>query len=138
MIIESMIERNVITLDEHGTILDAVNLMRKHNVGSLIVSGKMGFRGLFTERDLMVDVVGEGRDPSSTKLVDVVREDYVRVSPQDSAESCLDLMKNHNCRHLLVFTGEDLVGLVSLRDMVSLLLEEKEHLIEDLKQYISA
>lgn len=138
MIIESIIERNVMTIDESSTALDAAELMTKHYIGSLIVTGKMGFRGLFTERDLMMDVVGEDRDPSSTKLADIVREDYVRVSPQDSAEHCLDLMKEHRCRHLLVFDSEDYVGLVSLRDMVALLLEEKEQLITYLNEYISA
>ena len=86
----------------------------------------------------MMDVVGEDRDASSTKLADIVREDYARVTPQDSAEHCLDLMREHRCRHLLVFDGEDFAGLVSLRDMVVILLEEKEQLITRLKEYISA
>jgi CBS domain-containing protein len=126
VIIESIIERNVMTIDENSSALDAAELMRKHYIGSLIVTGKMGFRGLFTERDLMMDVVGEDKDPSSTRLSDIVREDFVRVTPQETAEHCLDLMKEHRCRHLLVFDGENFVGLVSLRHMVVLLLEEKE------------
>lgn len=138
MIIESMIEKNVMTIDENSSALDAAKLMTKHYIGSLIVTGKMGFRGLFTERDLMMNVVGEGKDPSNTTLVDVVREDYAKVTPQDSAEHCLDVMKKHRCRHLLVFDGEDYVGLVSLRDMVALLLEEKEQLIKNLNEYIAA
>jgi CBS domain-containing protein len=138
VIIESIIERNVMTIDENSTALDAAEMMTKHYVGSLIVTGRMGFRGLFTERDLMMDVVGEDKDPSSTRLSDIVREDFVRVTPQETAEHCLDLMKEHRCRHLLVFNGEDFVGLVSLRHMVVLLLEEKEQLITRLKEYISA
>ena len=137
MIIESIIERNVRTIDENATARQAAELMTKHYVGSLIVTGRMGFRGLFTERDLMMDVVGQGRDVSTTKLGDVVREDFVRVSPVHEAEACLALMKEHRCRHLLVFDDEDFVGLVSLRDMVVLLLEEREELISRLKEYIS-
>jgi len=138
MIIESIIQRNVMTIDENSTALEAAEQMTKRYIGSLIVTGKMGFRGLFTERDLMMDVVGEDRDASSTKLADIVREDFVRVTPQETAEHCLDLMREHRCRHLLVFDGEDFVGLVSLRHMVVLLLEEKEQLISRLKEYISA
>ena len=138
MIIESIIERNVMTIDENSTALEAAELMTRNYVGSVIVTGRMGFRGLFTERDLMMDVVGEHKDPASTRLADIVREDFVRVTPQDSADRCLDLMKEHRCRHLLVFDGEDFVGLVSLRDMVVLLLNEKEQLIASLKQYITA
>jgi len=138
VIIESIIERNVMTIDENSTALEAAELMTKHHIGSLIVTGRMGFRGLFTERDLMMDVVGEDKDPSSTRIADIVREDFARVTPQDSADHCLDLMKEHRCRHLLVFDGEGFVGLVSLRDMVVLLLDEKEQLIASLKEYISA
>ena len=137
MIIESIIERNVMTIDENATAHEAAELMTKHYIGSLIVTGRMGFRGLFTERDLMMDVVGQGREASTTKLADVVRENFVRVSPMHEAEACLALMKEHRCRHLLVFDGDDFVGLVSLRDMVVLLLEEREELISRLKEYIS-
>jgi len=138
MIIESIIERNVMTIDESSSVTEAAEQMSKRYIGSLIVTGKMGFRGLFTESNMMMDVIAKGKDPSSTKLADVVREDFVRVAPQDIAGDCLDLMKEHRCRHLLVFDGENFVGLVSLRDMVVLLLEEKEQLVTRLKEYISA
>lgn len=138
MIIESRIEKNVVTIDENASAQEAAELMTKHYIGSLIVTGHIGFRGLFTERELMMDVVGKGKDPASTRLADVVTESFARVSPQDSAEHCLDMMKEHRCRHLLVFDDEDFVGLVSLRDMVVLLLEEKEEFIKRLQEYISA
>jgi len=138
MIIESIIERNVMTIDESSSVTEAAEQMSKRYIGSLIVTGKMGFRGLFTESNMMMDVVAKGKDPSSTKLADIVREDFVRAAPQDIAGNCLDLMKKHRCRHLLVFDGENFVGLVSLRDMVVLLLEEKEQLVTRLKEYISA
>lgn len=137
MIIESIIERNVMNIDENSSALDAAKLMTKHYIGSLVVTGRVGFRGIFTERDLMMDVIGDDKDPSSTKLTDIVRENFIRVNPQESAEQCLDLMKEHRCRHLLVFDNEDFVGLVSLRDMVVLLMEEKEQLIDRLKDYIA-
>ncbi|MES0372531.1 MAG: CBS domain-containing protein [Mariprofundaceae bacterium] len=138
MIIESIIERNVATIDEGSTVLDAARLMTSKYIGSVIVSGRMGVTGLFTERDLMMLVVGEGKDPAKVLLSDVVVENFVKVTPQDSGSTCLDLMKEHRCRHLLVFDGEDFIGIVSLRDMVALLMEEKEHLIVSLNEYISA
>lgn len=138
MIIESIIERNVATIDENSTAFDAAKLMTSHYIGSVIVSGRMGIKGLFTERELMMQVVGEGKDPAKVLLSDVVDEGYAKVTPQDSGAKCLDLMKEHRCRHLLVFDGEDFIGIVSLRDMVALLLEEKEQLIVSLNEYISA
>lgn len=137
MIIESIIERNVRMIDDGQTALDAAKLMTEYYIGSVIVTGHMGVRGLFTERDLMMHVVGEDRDPAKVRLSDVVDEAYAKVRPQESAARCLELMKEHRCRHILVFDGDQFVGLVSLRDMVALLLEEKEQLIEHLNQYIS-
>lgn len=137
MVIEPIIERNVMMIDDEQTALDAARLMTEHYIGSVIVTGRMGIRGLFTERDLMMHVVGEGRDPAAVKLADVVDEAYAKTTPEDSADHCLSMMKAHRCRHLLVFDGDAFVGLVSIRDMVALLLEEKERLIKYLSEYIS-
>ncbi|HKI60574.1 MAG TPA: CBS domain-containing protein, partial [Mariprofundaceae bacterium] len=100
MIIESKIQKNVVTIQEDASVQEAAELMAKHYIGSIVVTGYIGFRGLFTERELMMDVIGKGKNPVSTKLADVVAESFVRVSPKDSAEHCLDMMRDHRCRHL--------------------------------------
>jgi len=92
---------------------------------------------VFTERDLMMRVVGEKRDPATTKVKDVMPDDVVKVCPDEQSERCLDLMKAHRCRHLMVFDGDEFVGIVSLRDIVALMMEEKEELISRLKEYIT-
>ena len=84
----------------------------------------------------MMRVVGKRKDPEMVKIRDVMSTDPPRVSPQDTASQCLDLMKDNRCRHLLVFADNEFVGIVSLRDMVALMIEEKEELIGCLNQYI--
>jgi len=137
MIIESIIVRNVVTIDDGSTALDAAKMMTKHCIGSVVVSGRMGIRGLFTESNLMMDIVSEGKNPAEVLLADVVTESSLKVTPQENAARCLDLMKEHRCRHLLVFDGENFVGIVSIRDMTVLLLEEKEQLIARMNEYIT-
>lgn len=137
MKITHRIERKVATIDQHRTVLDAALLMKDLYIGSVVVTCETGICGLFTERDLLMRVVGERRDPAATKLMQVLSKDQPRVSPDDTAEHCLDLMKEYRCRHLLVFEGDEFVGIVSLRDMVVLLLDEKEQLIARLKEYIT-
>jgi len=137
MKITSNIERTVLTIDENRTVLEAAILMAKQYVGSTVITSPSGIKGLFTERDLMMKVVGEKRDPAKVKLKDVISIDSVRVSPNETSSRCLDLMKEHRCRHLLVFDGDEFVGIVSLRDMVTLMIEEKEGLIAQLKGYIT-
>lgn len=135
--IASKIVRKVVTIDENHSVVDAATLMAEEFVGSALITRSSKITGIFTERDLMMRVVGKKRDPEKAKIKDVMTQDMVTVSPTDTANHCLNLMKEHRCRHLLVFDGEEFIGIVSLRDMVALLMEEKEELIAYLHQYIS-
>lgn len=136
--IASKIVRKVVVLDESHTVLDAATLMAEEFVGSVVITSSSKITGIFTERDLMLRVVGKKRDPEQLKIRDVMTKEVIRVSPKDTPSACLNLMKDHRCRHLLVFDGDEFVGLVSLRDLVALMMEEKEELIGYLNRYISS
>jgi CBS domain-containing protein len=136
--ISQRIERVVAVLDENKTAHDAAQLMSERFIGSVIVTGSSTVKGIFTERDLMKRVVAAGMNPAAVKLKDVMRRDVDTVKPSDSIEHCLGLMKKHQCRHLLVFDGAEFVGVVSLRDLVLLMLDEKERLIQELTRYITS
>ncbi|MGE3154099.1 MAG: cyclic nucleotide-binding/CBS domain-containing protein [Nitrospiraceae bacterium] len=136
--IEPKIVRKVVVLDEGHTVLDAAILMAEEFVGSVVITSASKITGIFTERDLMMRVVGKSRDPERVRIKDVMTSEVVRVSPKETASSCLNLMKEHRCRYLLVFDGDEFVGLVSLRDLVALMMEEKEELIGCLNRYISS
>jgi CBS domain-containing protein len=136
--ISSKIVRKVTTIDENRPCLEAAVLMTQEFVGSVVVTSASKVTGIFTERDLMMRVVGQRKDPEKVKIKDVMTKDLLQVTPKDSASYCLTLMKDHRCRHLLVFDGVEFVGIVSLRDMVALMIEEKEELIEHLERYIAS
>jgi len=131
------ITKNVASLDAQKTALDAARLMTGKYIGSVVVTGTGGKPLLFTERDLMMKVVGQGKDPAQFVLKDIVDPCPVTVGPEEKCSKCLDLMKEHRCRHLMVFNGDEFVGLVTLRAMVRLMLEEKEDLITYLERYIT-
>jgi CBS domain-containing protein len=136
-VITDKIERQVVLLDENKTAYDAAALMCDKHIGSVVVTRASQVIGLFTERDLMRHVVRERQDPGTTRIKDVMRKDYARVAPDERGERCIDLMKEHQCRHLMVYDGDAFVGIISLRDLLVLLLEEKEGLIGDLTKYIT-
>jgi len=138
MIITSQIQYNVATIDENSSALDAAKQMTERYIGSLVVTGAYGVKGIFTERDLMMRSIGKGLDPAAIKVGNITNESLVKVKPTEQVDRCLDLMKENRCRHLIVFDGDKFVGIVSLRDMVALLLNEKEELIARLKEYISS
>lgn len=86
----------------------------------------------------MVQLVGKGKDPEKVRIKDVMLSDHVKVSPNDTASRCLDLMEEHQWPHLLIFEGEEFMGIASLRDMVALMLGEKNELIGHLERYITS
>ncbi|MDQ6986785.1 MAG: CBS domain-containing protein [Mariprofundaceae bacterium] len=137
MIITSRIQHNVATIDENMSTLAAAKQMTERYIGSLVVTGAYGIKGVFTERDLMMRVIGEGLDPAQVTVGEVTNKALITVKPDEEVDRCLDLMKENRCRHLVVFDGETFVGIVSLRDMVSLMISEKEELISRLQEFIT-
>ena len=132
------IVRRVATVDENRSCLEAAILMTEEFVGSVVVTSSSKVAGIFTERDLMMKVVGKQLDPDKAKIKDVMTKDVVKVSPCDTASHCLNLMKEKRCRHLLVFDHDEFIGIVSLRDMVALMIDEKQEMIEYLEKYITS
>ena len=132
------IVRKVISLDENKSVLEAAILMTEEFIGSVVVTNPTGLTGLFTERDLMMRVIGMKMDPEKVTLKDVMTRELIKVSPDDTAGRCLELMKDHRCRHLLVFKEGYFTGIISLRDIVALMIEEKEAMIEQLQTYITS
>lgn len=104
--ISQRIERMVAVLDENKTALDAARLMSERFIGSVVVTGSATVKGIFTERDLMKQVIAAGLDPATVKLKDSMRRSLVTVPPDENVERCLELMKQNQCRHLLVFEGK--------------------------------
>lgn len=135
--ITKYITKNVVSMEEGQTVLDAAKKMAEKYIGSVVVNGSDGRCGLFTERDLMMKVVGQGKDPANTLLKDVVSGESVKVAPDEKCSRCLELMKEKRTRHLMVFEDGKFVGIVALRAMVQLMLEEKEELIGFLNKYIT-
>ena len=138
MSISQTIERVVATVDENATVLEATTLMAKKGIGSVVVTRNSAIAGLFTERDLMKKVVAEKKDPVGLKIKDVMPTDLIKVDSDETPEHCLQLMEENQCRHLLVFDDDEFVGIISLRDLVSLMLKEREKMIAELQGYISS
>jgi CBS domain-containing protein len=134
--ISSKVQRKIAVIDGTQSVLDAAKLMTERYIGSVVVTTHAEVQGIFTERDLM-RVVAQQQDPARIMLADVMRTDLAKVDVEESVDHCLQVMKARRCRHLLVFEGDNLAGIISLRDLATLMLEEKEELISQLTQYIT-
>ena len=135
--IASKVQRNVVTIDGHRSVSEAAIVMTDKYIGSVVVTDTAKVVGIFTERDILMKVVGRKKGPAETKVLTVMSEKLVKVSPNDSCNHCLNLMKEKRCRHLMVFDSDEFVGILSLRDLVAYMLDEKEELISHLEHYIS-
>lgn len=118
------------------TVLETVRAMVEPNIGAVPVihSGKLV--GIFSERDLMRRVVAEGRDPRATCMAEVMTDDPLAVGTGEDLETCMALMRRHGFRHLPVCHDGQLIGIVSLRDILLHDLNEKDDEMRMMRAYI--
>ncbi len=133
---ELMKERPMHSVPKSSTVLDAVKFMAEKNIGAVPVVDGNKLVGIFSERDLVKRVITRGLDPATTPLADVMTTQIVVANESESYELCLQKMQQAHCRHLPVVRGDMLVGVVSLRDLLMIDLDEKERNIEYLQSYI--
>jgi CBS domain-containing protein len=110
---------DMISVDAGATVAEAVEVMAAREVGAVLAMTEDGLvAGIFSERDLLVQVVRRGLDPKTTPLSLVMTRDVRFVSPGTTTEAALSLMHLLGFRHLLVIDGPHVHGLVSMRDIV--------------------
>ncbi len=133
--IEKHVTRDVVVVDAETRCSEAARIMAQRKIGSVAVRDGGRIVGLVTERDLVVRVVAESA-AGDLPVARAMRTDVPSVSPSSSEASCVALMRDHTTRHLLVAQGGDVVGIVSMRDLIQLMLDEKEWLIDQLETFI--
>jgi CBS domain-containing protein len=130
--------RHIESVDSEQTVLQAVQLMVKHNIGAVPIMREGELAGIFTERDLMKRVVAYEKDPATTPVSEVMTPNPLTVDINEPIENCMVMMKEHQFRHLPLCDGKKLVGMVSLRDMLLRDLTEKDHEVRLMRAYIQA
>jgi CBS domain-containing protein len=119
-----------------ATVIDAVNVMNDHHVGSVLVI-EAGFPvGIFSERDVLVRVVAAHRDPRQTLVRDVMTTRLHTVSPDETLLDVMRLMTERRCRHVPVMEDEGLVGLVSIGDITKATQHNLRLEVRELSNYI--
>ena len=122
-------------VDAQTSVLDAAKTLASEGVGSLPICDRTELKGMITDRDIVVKVLAEGKDPASTKVVDLIQGEVVTIGADDSVEEALRTMAKHQVRRLPVIDGTDLVGMVSQADVARNLPEEKVgELVEAISQ----
>lgn len=120
------------------SVFEALKLMADRNVGAVLVIDARGdLVGIFSERDYARKVVLKGKTSRDTPVRDIMTEKVVCVRADQSIEECMALMTGKRIRHLPVLDGGDLVGVISIGDVVKAVISEQEFMIEQLANYIT-
>lgn len=115
----------------------AIELMVERKVGALPVLNETGLVGIISERDMMNFLAEEGEAILEMQVEGYMTRNVVTVPGDTAIEDCMQIMINRNFRHLLVTEGGSFLGIISMRDMVSTLLKDRDALIQDLEKYIT-
>src|SRR5918992_798420 len=129
---------DVLQIEGDASVFDAVKQMVDAGVGSLLVTEGGEVAGIFTERDYLRRMTLEGRDDKDTAVRDVMSSPLVVVTPENTLDECMAMMTDRRIRHLPVVVESDVVGVVSIGDIVKFKSKQQSFEIKYLTDYITA
>jgi CBS domain-containing protein len=117
-------------------VIEALKLMASQNLGALLVMHEGKVVGILSERDCVRKLELEGRTAQKTRAEEIMTERVLYVEGGQLLEECMALMTTRNIRHLPVFEGEKLLGIISVRDVLKEIIDDQKFLISHLEHYI--
>ena len=119
-----------------ASVYEALELMAAKNVGALVVVDHGSLVGILSERDYARKVILLARGSKDTNVSEIMTPDPVTVTGETSVTGCMQLMTDNRFRHLPVMDGNELVGVISIGDVVRAIIEDQRFLIEQLERYV--
>jgi CBS domain-containing protein len=127
----------VFSVAPDATVLDALNMMAKHNVGALLVMTGDQMEGIVSERDCVRKVEVMGKNVKDTKVSEIMTSDVITIQASHPLEECMELMIEKNFRHLPVCEDKELLGVISVRDVLKEVIEVQQSMLSQLERYIT-
>jgi CBS domain-containing protein len=127
---------NVITITPEITVLDALKQMAEKNIGSIVVLDNGEYAGLLTERDYARKVILKGKSSTTTLVKEIMTTGLPRITPDNSVDTCMQIMSENNIRYLPVFENDQLCGIISINDVIKETILTQEEMIAHLQNYI--
>ena len=129
----------IIRIGMNDKIADAARLLTERRIGALLVDDEDGkLVGILSERDIVRGLGPHGADLHDVKVSDLMTRDLIRCSADDSVNEAMAMMTDRRIRHLPVFEGEELVGFISIGDLVKCRITEVQAEAEAMRAYIAS
>lgn len=127
----------VFSVTGNTSVLDALKVLSEKNIGALPVIEEGKLVGIFSERDYARKVILKGKSSSDTAINDIMTEAPFTVTPDDSIDTCMNIMSSKHIRHLPVVKDGVTVGMISIGDVVTAVIQSQKETIDHLKNYIA-
>lgn len=125
------------SISSDRTVLDALKLMAEKNIGAVLVVDKGVLTGIFSERDYARKVILADRHSDDTRIADVMTPNVITIEPEQKLEECMVIMSDKHIRHLPVMEKGELIGIISINDVVTAIIRDQKTRIDSLESYIS-
>lgn len=127
----------MVAVKPEDTVLEAIKVMARENIGAAIVMSGDQLVGILSERDYARKVILKGRSSETTRVEEIMTANVVCVSPRAKSRDCMALMSEKHIRHLPVVEEGRVIGMVSVRDIVTDIIADQDFTISQLESYIS-
>ena len=128
---------NVYSVTENITVYEALKVMGEKNIGALLVMEDDRLKGIISERDYARKIVLKGKSSNETLVKEIMTENVITVLPEDDIEKCMGVMSGRKIRHLPVMKDDKVLGVISITDVVTAIIELQKNTIVHLQNYIS-
>ena len=131
--------RKIWTISKDKNVRQALILMSENNIGAIIIVDNNDFPiGIFSERDYARKIILKGKSSKNILLDEVMTKELITVTREYKIEQCMEIMNEKRIRHLPVLENKKIVGIISIRDVLKIIMEEQKELIDHLQKFITS